>query len=168
MLRDNDCMSRFWRQWLPGSKHGVARVVVVHGSPGFQHDAQRLADLLADCRNLRAWAREHGVDLDDTPGSLAALDQALDRMNQARGVLTRGVLRGGLTNDAGLYLGTVLVRHLPPARWQVWPNGHPVIRLPSGRDLDVVAAVNGQGDTGQSDLALLYTDTITGDASRSR
>jgi hypothetical protein len=143
-------MSQFWRRWLPGPKHGPGRGIVVHGSPGFRKDAERLTDLLGDCRNLRAWARDHGVGLDDTPGSLDALDDAL-------GPLT-GETRRLLETDGGLYLGTVLVRQLRQARWQVWPNGHPVVRLPSGRDLDVVAAVSDGARAVRPGLAAHYAD----------
>jgi Family of unknown function (DUF6278) len=149
---DNGRMSQFWRQWLPGPKHGVARGIAVHGSPGFQRDAERLTDHLADCRKLRAWARDHGVDLDDTPGSLAALDEGLSPLT--------GETRRLLESDGGLYLGTVLVRHVHQGRWQVWPNGHPVVRLPSGGDLDVVAIVSNGARAGQPDLAALYADAI--------
>ena len=145
-------MSQFWRQWLRGPKYGLPRGIVVHGSPGFRKDAERLTDLLGDCRNLRAWARNHGVGLDDTPGSLAALDEALDPLT--------GETRRLLETDGGLYLGTVLVRHLRQARWQVWPNGHPVVRLPLGRDFDVVAAVNDGARAGQPGLAARYADAI--------
>ena len=145
-------MSQFWRQWLPGPRHGLARGIAVHGSPGFQKDAGRLADHLADCRKLRAWAQDHSVDLDGTPGSLAVLDDALCPLTSE----TRRLLE----SDGGLYLGTVLVRHLHQARWQVWPNGHPVVRLPSGRNLDVVAAVSDGAQAGQSGLAAHYADAI--------
>ncbi len=72
-------MRQFWRQWLRSPKHGVARGVAgFHGSPGFRNDIERLTGLLADCRELRAWAREHEADLSDSPDSLAALDHALN------------------------------------------------------------------------------------------
>jgi hypothetical protein len=145
-------MSQLWREWLPGPKHGLARGIVVYGSPGFQKDAGRLADHLADCRKLRAWARVRNIDLDDTPGSLAALDAALSPLTRE----TRQLLEA----DGGLYLGTVLVRHLHQALWQVWPNGHPVVRLPSGRDLDVVAVVHEGARAGRPDLTAHYADAI--------
>jgi hypothetical protein len=128
----------------------MARGVAVHGSPGFREDAPRLACLLADCRNLRAWAGQHEVNLDDSPGSLAALDQALSAASED--------VRGRLENDCGLYLGTVIVHHQARARWHVWPNGQPVVRLASGRELDVVAAVHDQAHAGQPRLAALYVD----------
>jgi hypothetical protein len=143
-------MKQFWRQWLPGPRRGVARSVVVHGSPGFRKDTARLTELLADCRRLRAWAQEHEVNLNDSPGSLTALDHAL-------GPASEDVVRA-LDIDCGLYLGTVIVRHQPPAWWQVWPNGHPVVRLASGRELDVVAAAHDQAHAGQSRLTALYAD----------
>jgi hypothetical protein len=151
-------MRQFWRRWLPGPKHGPARGVTVHGSPGFQNDTERLTDHLADCRQLRTWARGRSIDLNDTPESLAALDQALDPLNAGTKRL--------LETDGGLYFGTVLVGHLPQARWHVWPNGHPVVRLvPARRDLDVVAAVSDRARMGQSGLATLYADTIADCAS---
>jgi Family of unknown function (DUF6278) len=94
-------MSKFWRRWLPGPKHGLPQGVAVHGSRGFAKDERRLADHLSDCRKLRAWARTHHLDLDDTPGSLAALDEAITPLT--------GEGRHLLQMDGGLYLGTVLV-----------------------------------------------------------
>lgn len=128
----------------------MARGIVVHGSPGFRKDTAQLTDLLADCRKLRAWAQEHEVNLDDSPHSLAALDQGL-------GLATED-MRRALENDCGLYLGTVIVRFRSHARWHVWPNGHPVVRLASGRELDVIAAVQDKANAGQSPLAALYAD----------
>jgi hypothetical protein len=125
----------------------------VHGSPGFEKDAGQLANHLSDCRELRAWARNHHVDLDDGSGSLAALDEIMNPFTaEARRLLEM---------DGGLYLGTVLVRHLPQAHWQVWPNGHPVVRLPSAQDLDVVAIVSDTARAGQPSLARHYTDALT-------
>lgn len=122
----------------------------MHGSRGFAKDERKLADHLSDCRKLRAWARTHHLDLDDTPGSLAAIDQAITPLTSEG--------RHLLQTDGGLYLGTVLVRHLPQARWQVWPNGHPVVRMPTGRDLDVVAIVSDAARSGQPGLARHYAD----------
>jgi hypothetical protein len=44
----------------------------------------------------------------------------------------------------------------PGARWHVWPNGHPVIRLVSGRDLDVVAVVSHRMRAGSRELGVVY------------
>jgi hypothetical protein len=46
-----------------------------------------------------------------------------------------------LGNEVGLFFGSVVVNSVPGARWHVWPNGHPVIRLATGRELDVIALV---------------------------
>lgn len=140
-------MRQFWRR-LSSPKHGMARGVAVHGSPGFRNDFARLAYLLADCRDLRAWAEQHEVTPDGSPGSLAALDRILSLASED--------VRQGLENDCGLYLGTVIVQHQPRARWLIWPNGHPVVQLATGRELDVINAVHAEAHTGQSRLADLY------------
>jgi hypothetical protein len=44
--------------------------------------------------------------------------------------------------EAGLFLGTVIVATIPGARRRLRPDGHPVVRLATGRDLDVVAMAN--------------------------
>jgi hypothetical protein len=139
-----------WRSWLPGAKNGTARGVAVWGSPGFRHDGEQIADLLAHCRSLRPRAAAHGVTLDGDPDSLAALDRFLDPMTQND--------RHALQIDGGLYLGTAMVRHLPGVRWHLWPNGHPVVKLASGREVDVVAIVRDLADAGQLRLAALYAD----------
>jgi len=149
-VSDNRQVRPFWRQWLRSPKHGLARGVVVHGSPGFQNNTARLNDALADCRKLRAWAQERDVNLDDGPDSLPGLDRALDAAGE-------DALRA-LDLDCGLYVGTVIVRHQAGARWRVWPNGHPVVRLVSGRELDVVAAASDLLPDGKSSLATLYAD----------
>jgi hypothetical protein len=143
--------TQFWRRWLPGPKHGLARGVGVWGSPGFRKDGRGLADLLADCRTLRRWAAVHSVNLDNGPASLVALDEALDLADDKRATTD-------LANDAGCYLGTVLVQHDDLARWKVWPNEHPVVRLASGRDVDVGGIVNDAARTGKLGLAKLYED----------
>lgn len=74
-----------------------------------------------------SWRRWLPGDLDDGPESLSALDRALDRFADQQ-------TRRRLANEAGHYLGTVLVCHADGARWQVWPNGHPVVRMPAKRD----------------------------------
>jgi hypothetical protein len=147
-------MMQFWRKWLSSPKHGLARGVAVYGSPGFRSDEARLTALLSDCRQLRIWAREHDVALDDTSDSLAALDWALARSDEQ--------VRQALAQDCGRYLGTVIVRHQPRARWQVWPSGHPVVRLASGRDLDVVARARGEARNGKPSLAGLYAEAAQG------
>ena len=69
-----------------------------------------------------------GVALDGSPASLDLLDQAID--GWPPDVAAR------LGNDVGAYLGTVLVTS--GAEWQAGPGGRPIVRLASGRELDVI------------------------------
>jgi hypothetical protein len=91
---------------------------------------------LAQCEALRAWASDHGVNLSGDPDTLEVLDQSMDAWAADPRLAAR------LATDAGLYLGIVIVGHVPGARWHAWPNGHPVVRLASDRDLDVIALVD--------------------------
>jgi hypothetical protein len=59
---------------------------------------------------------------------------------------------------AGLFLGTVIVSTIHGAHWRLWPNGHPVVRLVPGRDLDVIALANDRLRSGQPRLAAVYAD----------
>jgi hypothetical protein len=127
-------------------------LTLVDGSPGFRQDSARLTDLLADCRKLRAWASERAVGLNDSPGSLATLDRALRAIGEDARLV--------LSNDCALYLGTAIVRPQPHAHWRVWPNGQPVVRLASGRELDVVAAIHDRAHAGQLNLVALYDDAV--------
>ena len=91
-------------------------------------DPEGVAELLSECELLRSQAEEAGVRLDDTAGSLEALDQLLPRWRDDEETLI------WLGNDAGLYLGTVVVRTVEGAEWTFWPGGEPVVRLAgSGR-----------------------------------
>ena len=144
-------MAGLLRRWLPGPKHGIARGVAVWGASG----TGSLADALASCPTLRSWAATLCIDLDGTPGSLDALDRATAAADEH--------LLRTLHAERPLYLGTVLVRQLAGADWHVWPNGHPVIRLASGRDLDIVALVNDRTRAGPHQLAAIY-EQVTGTA----
>jgi hypothetical protein len=104
-------------------------------------------DALARCPTLRSWAAARSISLDGTPGSLDALDRATTAADEQG--------QRALHAEGALYLGTVLVRQLPGARWHVWPNGHPVIRLASGRDLDIVAVVDDRMRAGSRGLAAI-------------
>ncbi|MGH4033105.1 DUF6278 family protein [Actinomycetota bacterium Odt1-20B] len=100
----------------------------------FEDDPDGVAELLSECELLRSQAGAAGLELDDSAASLAALDQLLPRWRDDPEVLP------WLGNDAGLYLGTVIVRTVPGAHWHVWPGGSPVVRLASGREIQVVEA----------------------------
>jgi hypothetical protein len=66
-----------------------------------------------------------------------------------------------LGNEIGLYLGTVIVRNVLGARWHAWPNGHPVVRLHSGRELDVIALVGQRLRDGGPELLSIYSEAAS-------
>jgi hypothetical protein len=129
-----------WRKWQAPAC-GIA-VMAPEGA----------AELLGECDLLRAQASTVGVELDDTVASLELLDQLLPRWRDDPDALT------WLGNDAGLYLGTVIVRTVPDAAWQLWPNGHAVVRLASGREIDVVAVGHDWAESGTPELSQLYAE----------
>ncbi|WP_333768609.1 DUF6278 family protein [Streptomyces sp. IBSBF 2435] len=136
-----------WRQ-----RHVPARFAVFGdgGRPG----PETLAELLGECQLLRDRAAEDGVELDDSAASLSALDQLVpswrDEEEQA---LDR------LGNDAGLYLGTVIVRTVPGAGWEVSPNGGPVVRLATGREIDTVELGHAWAENGSPELSQVLAET---------
>src|SRR5688500_10502442 len=101
-----------WRK-----KRDPARVAVFSDS---ESDREGVAGLLSECELLRSQAERAGIELDDSPASLEALDQLLPRWRDDEESLP------WLGNDAGLYLGTVILRTVPGATWQLWPSGQPV------------------------------------------
>lgn len=134
-----------WRK-----KHGLARGVAVfsEGEP----DPEAVTGLLSECELLRSQADRAGVELDDSADSLEALDQLLPGWRDDEESLA------WLGNDAGLYLGTVIVRTVPGAAWDFWPNGQPVVRLSSGREFDVVASGHEWASSGAPELSQLYAE----------
>ncbi|MFE5186420.1 DUF6278 family protein [Streptomyces sp. NPDC056628] len=113
-------------------------------------DPEGIAELLAECELLRSLAFRAGVRLDDSAESLEALDQMLPRWRDDAEILP------WLGNDAGLYLGTVLVRTVRGAEWMIRPDGQPVVRLASGREFDVVAAGHEWAVNGVPELSQCY------------
>jgi hypothetical protein len=107
----------------------------VYGTPGFE-DPDRLRELLSKHDEVLHWAAERNLALSDEPEGLTALDGALNEW------AVDPVIGHRLGNEVGLYLGSAIVKSVEGARWSVWPNGHPVVRLVSGRDLDVTALVD--------------------------
>ena len=93
-------------------------------------------DLLSECARFRERARRAAVELDDTPGSLEALDRLL--------LLWRAHPGGAawLPIEAGSYLGTVIIRTVPGAGWHTAADGRPVVRLRSGAQVDVRGAAS--------------------------
>ncbi|MEE1926905.1 DUF6278 family protein [Streptomyces sp. TRM 70351] len=138
-----------WRK-----RHRMSRGMAVYRpGPG---DPEGLARLLSDFELLRAQAAGDGVELDGSAASLEALDQLLPLWRDDSETLSR------LGNDAGLYLGTVVIRTVRGARWQLWPNGRPVVVLPSGRALDVVTAGQEWAAGGTPGLIQSYAEAAEG------
>ncbi|MET9291379.1 DUF6278 family protein [Streptomyces sp. NPDC003077] len=119
-------------------------------------DPAGVTDLLSECELLRTQAADAGVELDDSPRSLEALDQLQPVWRTDPDVVV------WLGTDAGLYLGTVLVRTISGAVWQVWPGGRPVVRLASGREIDVVRAGQEWADVGAPELSQVYAEVSEG------
>ncbi|MFE9771985.1 DUF6278 family protein [Streptomyces sp. NPDC005931] len=115
-------------------------------------DPEGIAELLAECELLRSQASRAGVLLDDSPASLEALDQLVPGWRDDEETLT------WLGNDAGLYLGTVIVRTVPGAAWELRYDGQPVVRLASGREFDVVESGHAWAAHGVPELSQLYAE----------
>ena len=148
-----------WRRWIPGPRHGLPRGVAVYGVP--RPDPEQLDGLLDRCHQLRAWARAHGFELEGVPVDLGLLDQAFEEaINQADSPLGGPLPIAPVASEAGLFLGTVIIASVPGARWRVWPNGHPVVSLSPGRDLDVVAMAHDRISRGAPLLASAYADAV--------
>ncbi|GHH85774.1 hypothetical protein GCM10018793_55110 [Streptomyces sulfonofaciens] len=118
----------------------------------FEEDPEGVAGLFSECELLRSQAAGAGLELDDSATSLAALDQLLPRWRDDPELLP------WLGNDAGLYLGTVIVRNVPGAAWHVWPAGQPVVRLGSGREIHVVEAGLDWAVNGSPELYRMYAE----------
>ncbi|MEV0321027.1 DUF6278 family protein [Streptomyces sp. NPDC050658] len=118
----------------------------------FEDNPEGVAELLSECELLRSQAATAGLELDDSPGSLSALDQLLPRWRDDPELLP------WLGNDAGLYLGSVIVRRVPGAAWHVWPGGSPVVRLASGREIQVVEAGLDWAVHGAPELSQVYAE----------
>jgi Family of unknown function (DUF6278) len=112
---------------------------------------------------LRDWAGEHGLQLTDQPRCLDELDRLIDWWS----------MEGWDPNDdqqvvdaddpeveVGLYLGHVMVRNRPGARWDLTRDGVPFVRLASGRVLDVIDAAESRVQRGNPRLMRGYAQTI--------
>jgi hypothetical protein len=138
----------FLDSWL--KRHRTPRGIAVHSTG--EDDQERVAELLSECGLLRERAAGSGVELDDTAESLERLDQLVPSWRDDPEELP------WLGNDAGLYLGTVIIRTVPGAAWQVWPNGHPVVTLGSGREFDVVGIGHDWAESGTPELSQAYAE----------
>ncbi|MFF8863271.1 DUF6278 family protein [Streptomyces sp. NPDC015139] len=115
-------------------------------------DPEAVAALLSECELLRSQAAQAGVRLDDTPASLEALDQMVPRWRDDAEILP------WLGNDAGLYLGAVVVRTVTGAVWRIRPDGEPVVLLASGREVEVVPAGQEWAASGAPELSQMYAE----------
>ena len=111
------------------------------------------AVLLGRCSDLRRYARAAGVELTDTPASLAELDECLGRWR------ADGQPRPWLAIEVGLYLGTVLVHHHEGAKWESDDTGRPLIGLATGYAVDVVDLGHDCVD-GRMTLVDAYADCV--------
>ncbi|WP_103504704.1 MULTISPECIES: DUF6278 family protein [Streptomyces] len=121
-------------------------------SVGAWSDPEGVAQLLSECELLRTRAETAGLRLRDTPRSLAELDQLQPRWREDPEELP------WLGNDAGLYLGTVIVRTVPGTRWARDAEGGPVVVMDSGREIDVVRAGRDWADSGTPELSQVYAE----------
>jgi hypothetical protein len=124
-----------WRRRWRGPKRGVARGITVFGSPGFG-DPDRLQELLSENNEVMRWATERSLALSDEPDGLSTLEGVMNDWAVDPEIGHR------LGNEVGLFLGNIIVKSVEGSHWSVWPNGHPVVRLVSGRDVDVTALVD--------------------------
>jgi hypothetical protein len=138
----------FLGNWRKKRGHAFGVAVFSDG----ENDPAGIAELLSECELLRSQAHDAGVELDDSAASLEALDQLLPRWRDDEESLP------WLGNDAGLYLGTVIVRTVPDAAWEIWPNGQPVVLLTSGREIDVVAYGHAWASSGAPELSQVFAE----------
>lgn len=143
------------RRWM-GPKHGVPRGVAVFSSSKSGVTKESIGPLAEG--QLREWCAAHGVALTDDFASLQVLDAHLDQW-YADPLHYDSV---DLGNGAGIYLGNVIVMNVVGCQWRVWPNGHPIIRLESGQDLDVIAMAGERLMRSGPSLPSIFTGASTG------
>jgi NAD(P)-dependent dehydrogenase (short-subunit alcohol dehydrogenase family) len=142
----------FVDKWL--KRNGARPAVAVPET--MADDQEGITELLSECDLLRDQAAASGVELDDSADSLAALDQLMPRWRDDPQRMD------WLGNDAGLYLGTVIVRTVRGATWRVTPDGRAVIQLASGREVDVVEAGHEWAEGGTPELARAHAEAAEG------
>lgn len=144
------------RRWM-GPKHGPALGVAMFTAKG-STASRDLTGPMADDGRLHEWALLHGVVLHDDAPSLELLDAHIDEWH-ADPSHHECV---DLGNSVGIYLGNVMLSGIAGSRWRVWPNGHPVIRLASGREFDVTALVGERLLRSGSSLPSIYERAASG------
>ena len=115
-----------------------------------------LGEMLSECGLLRERALDAGLRLDDSSASLRALDQLLPDWRDDPDT------SAWLGHDAGLYLGTVIVRSVPGASWEQLRDGSPIVVLANGREIDVVATGLAWAAEGAPELAGAYAEIDSG------
>ena len=138
-------------------KNELAKGLVVYGNPGFQ-DPKRLNELMFSHDDIAVWASERDVTLSNEPDALVTLDSALDEWAMDP------VIGPQLANEAGVYLGNMIARSARGARWTVLLNGHPVVGLASGREMDVTDLVVQRLRNGGARLPDIFSDAMDGGA----
>ncbi|MHA6760122.1 DUF6278 family protein [Streptacidiphilus sp. PAMC 29251] len=115
-----------------------------------------LGEMLSECALLRERALDAGLRLDDSAASLHALDQLVPDWRDDPDVSQ------WLGNDAGLYLGTVIVRTVEGAGWELRPDGSPRVVLANGREVDAVAMGRTWAAEGSPELSAAYAGVHSG------
>ena len=129
----NVCMADLTRPARPGRKRGPAIGLAVFGSAGFADNTQQAR------RHARPPRTAQRLDDRCGPRLGGVRCWPADRRRHDRPLADDPTIAPGLTNEVGIFLGDVVLHEISNARWHVWPNGHPVIRLGNGRELDVTA-----------------------------
>lgn len=112
---------------------------------------------LGQCSGLRQWTAARGATLADAAPGIEVLEGLFAGPDRNLPAPWR------LRVETGLFIGTVLVRNLPAARWRLLPNGYPVVHLAENTDLDVIALARARLETGAPDLrtVLPYAESLT-------
>lgn len=147
---------RLLRNWL--ARHGTAVGVAVNGSDGFDKNPAGLANLLSRHERLQQWLADQDVPLSYDVGGLARVEGCMD------GWRADPLIRPQLGNEIGTFLGSVIVATVSSAVWTVWPNGHPVVALTSGRKIDVAALAARSVASGAPSLASVLNPGLSSGA----
>ena len=151
-----DELREFW------GKESVKRVVSIKGDLA----QPKLGVSKADLTKLKGKVK-HLFHL----GAVYDLEASAEAMHKANIVGTQAALEFAEAVNAGcfhlvssiaaagLYLGTVIVRTVPGAAWDIWPSGQPVVRLESGREIDVVSAGLDWAMAGSPELSQVYAES---------
>jgi hypothetical protein len=143
----------FLDRWRP--RRDAAEAAAVRYGAGTDQPGS-LGEMLSECGLLRERALDAGLRLDDSAASLHALDQLLPDWRDDPEASE------WLGHDAGLYLGTVIVRSVSGASWELLPDGSPLVVLANGREVDVVATGLAWAAEGAPALSAAYAEVDSG------